>query len=303
MTNIPVIVAGVLGVPYLAVRLLEPVAPTLSAFELRRLKKAGGALAVTEEKRTAAFGILTGLRGALSAILLLSGAVVLAPAVGGFSSVVVTLVFALAIEWLLWVPVVKNAGQSLYSRAEPRLLSVAAARRYLFFIPVHAPEPHAVTVSSEAELLHVVDGAHFLETDRRELIRSALEFTGLSVADAMSGRRSITPVDKGEVLGPLLLDELFKTGKAAFVVTDGGVDDIVGILRLEKLTSLDLKDTPTALRAMSPDVHYIDADAPVTEALSYLRSAKTPFLVVRDADGTTAGLLTMDNILRCLFTD
>lgn len=241
------------------------------------------------------------LRQVVSLIILLGIAQALTGLMtSGWTADFLTIILALAVAWLERWSVVRRAGERLYYRLESKQRWLYARRKYFAFLPVDTSEPDA-RIDSEAELLHLLNHASFLEPERRTLIHSALEFTGLSVSDAMSGRRSIHAVDKGDVLGPLVVDQLHKTGKQAFIVIDGSLDTVVGILKLERLTSLDMKDSPTALKAMSPEVHFIDADAPITDALAYLRSSKAPFLVVQDSDGATVGLLTMDNILRCLF--
>lgn len=295
------VLLGLLVLIYGAVRLAKPPFVRLSRFEVERRAKEGDARAVLQRARVRIEPFVRTLRDLLSLIVVLgiNGAIT-GLLTSGWTAGFLTVVLVLAVAWLeRWSPL-KRAGERLYARIEPRLFGLAAGRKYFFFLPIPAVEPDK-RIESEAELLHLLDTSTFLEHERRILIHSALEFTGLSVSDAMSSRRSIKSVDKGDVLGPLVLDELYKTGKQAFIVTDGGLDTVVGILKLERLTSLDMKDTPTALKAMSPEVHFIDADSPITDGLGYLRSSKAPFLVVQNSDGTTAGLLTLDNILRCLF--
>ena len=295
-----IILLIILLILYLLVRLIRPIPVQLSRFEIDRRARDGDERAVILGSRVRATPFVQALRGLLTLLLILGIDGSLSGAVGGVWAATLTIVIVLLIEWLDGVKRLTRYGDKLYARLEPRLTRLSHAGRYFFFLPVHTSDTPS-RIHSEAELLHLLDTATFLEPERRTLIHSALEFTGLTVRDAMSGRKSIKSVDKAEVLGPLLLDELYKTGKQAFVVTDHELDTVVGILKLERLTSLDMQDSPSALKAMDPEVHFIDIDAPITDALSYLRSSKAPFLVVQDADGVTSGLLTLDNILRCLF--
>lgn len=295
-----ILLLGLLVLIYGVIRVIKPVPLRLSRFEIERRAKEGDEQAIGERQRLRMAPFIAALRWLVSLILVLGINGVLLGLMSVPSAALVTLLLVLAVAWLeRWAPV-KRAGNHLYNRTEPGLLRLYARRKLFFFLPINKTSTSR-RIHSEAELLHLLDGATFLESERRTLIHSALEFTGLSVSDAMSGRRSIKAVDKAEVLGPLLLDELYKTGKQAFVVTDGDLNTIVGILHLERLTSLDMKETPTALKAMSPELHFIEPDTLITDALTYLRSSKAPFLIVQDADGVTVGLLTLDNILRCLF--
>lgn len=284
---------------YAIVKLMRPPASRMSRFETERRAHEGDARANVQLHRLKALPFINSLRAFTSTILILIFSSLLVMLTGGWG-VVIAVSISLVIAWLCLWPPARRAGETLYGRIEPNLLRLALKRSYFFFLPIGKPEVDK-HIDSEAELIHLLGNATFLEPERRMLIRSSLEFTGLSVSDAMSGRRSIKSVDKGEVLGPLVLDELYKTGKQAFVVTDNGLDTVVGILKLDRLTNLDMLDSPTALKAMDAEVPFITAEAPITDALSYLRSSKAPFLVVQDSEGKTAGLLTMDNILRCLF--
>lgn len=294
-----IILSVLLTVLYGCVRVARPMPVRLSRFEIERRAKEGDPKALALREQLDGAPTIRAIRWFVGVVIVLSLDTVLIGLLGWGGAIPVTMTVVLAIAWFEQTAIAKRFGKRLYGRIEPYLTRYAATK-YFSFLPVTRPDPDA-RIDSEAELLHLLNGATFLEPDRRALIQSALEFTGLSVRDAMSGRRSIKSVDKSELLGPLVLDELYKTGRQAFIVTDGGLDTVVGILKLERLTSLAMQDSPPAFKAMSPEVNFIDVDAPITDALSYLRSSKAPFLVAQKSDGTTAGLLTMDNILRCLF--
>lgn len=293
-----VIVLVALLLLFVAVRLIKPVAPGVSAFEIKRLAGEGDRRAMVWRERLRVAPFLLALRSFASLLVVYGIYGVLGILLNGWAAAALTIALVLGAAWATRIRVVSRLRERLYERLEPRLLKLWAARRWFFFLPP-APFAESTVISSEPELVHAISRMRFLGEDRRSLIRSALEFTGLSVRDGMSGRRAIHAVDKGEVLGPLVLDGLYKTGRRTFVVTDGSLDAVIGVLHLDRLTNLT-ENSPTALNAMSPDVAFIDADAPITDGLAYLRSSKAPFLVVQD-DGRTVGLLGMDNILRCLF--
>lgn len=295
------IALGLCIVLFIAVRLLKPPVPNVPMSEIERRIKAGDEDALLLGERRRAAPLLLAVRTFAGLLLAQAANVMLWFLTHDvWISAIATVVIVVGGEWAVRITPAVRYGARLYAKIEPRLLHLYAYRTYFGFLPKKRIGNDEIRLHSEAELLKAVDAATFLDAERRALIHSALEFTGLTAEDAMSGRRSIYPVDKSEVLGPLLLDELYKTGKAAFVVTDGGLDDIVGVLKLERLTSLDMVDSPTVIKAMSPEVHDTQIDTPITDALAYLRSSRAPFLVVKDGE-KTAGLLTMDNILRCLF--
>ena len=58
----------------------------------------------------------------------------------------------------------------------------------------------------------------------------------------MTPRGVMNTVAKEDVIGPLLLDELHKTGHSRFPVTDGDIDHIVGILHIRSLLTGPIPD-------------------------------------------------------------
>jgi CBS domain containing-hemolysin-like protein len=86
-------------------------------------------------------------------------------------------------------------------------------------------------------------------------------------------------------------------------VTNGDIDHIVGILRLQDVTTLDTARKHTSLveTAMRPQIQYIAQDRPLQEALDTLLRSQEHILIVVDEASQVVGLLTMSDIMRTLF--
>ena len=94
-------------------------------------------------------------------------------------------------------------------------------------------------VESREELLEIVKNAgDALSKDEKKLITNSLKFKDMKVADAMIPRTMIDSIGKDEVLGPIVLDGLYKTGHSRFPVIDGDIDHVVGMLYVQDLVTI-----------------------------------------------------------------
>ena len=103
------------------------------------------------------------------------------------------------------------------------------------------------------------------------------------------------------MIGPLLLDELHKTGHSRFPVTDGDIDHIVGILHIRSLLTLDNgKKTSRVETAMDKKIYFINQNQKLERALSaFIKTRHHMFIVVNDYR-ETAGILTLEDTLEAL---
>jgi len=119
----------------------------------------------------------------------------------------------------------------------------------------------------------------------------------------MTPKEDMFTIGKHEILGPLVLDDLHRSGHESFpVLNGGGADDIVGILRLRDVQTLDTTRRHTAKveTAMDPDVRSIDSEESLSTALNLLLNSQHHMLIVTDGR-ETVGLVTLSDIIKTLF--
>src|SRR6202007_1903896 len=68
-----------------------------------------------------------------------------------------------------------------------------------------------------------------------DMLMSALSFGDKLVRDVLIPKRVVDEVSADEAIGPVLTDELHKSGHSRFPVYDGKKDNIIGILYLRDL--------------------------------------------------------------------
>lgn len=158
-----------------------------------------------------------------------------------------------------------------------------------------------LTIDSKYELMHLInDTSSVLTQDEKKLILAGLAFNDKTVSEIMTARADIKTVSKKDFLGPLVLDELHKIGHSCLPVIDGDIDNVVGILDIKSLLSLDDKKSSTVAKAMKDKVYYVHENQKLIEALSAFLKSKQHLFIVINSKRETRGLLTLEDIIESL---
>jgi putative hemolysin len=199
--------------------------------------------------------------------------------------------------------VVTRLSHRLYDRYETVLLQKIEALPWLTKpLRVGVATPPRLQVGSREELAHLIDqaGAH-VSHDQQKLLLHSLKFDDRTVGEVMTRRGEIATIDRHELLGPLVLDDLHKTGHSLFPVTDGGIDHVIGVLSIGGFLSLDSKRSVTAEKAMSPYIERVGDGASLRSALKLFLRSHQHLLIVENGEGETVGVVTLHDIVTALF--
>ena len=146
--------------------------------------------------------------------------------------------------------------------------------------------------------MNVVKGKHvviFIDLARRN--GAVGYFAKKTVESIMVPRGAIKVLQKTDLVGPLMLDELHRTGHSRFLVLDGDIDHVVGVLHIRTMLELLDKKSQTAEKAMEKSVYYIHQGQTLGDALAaFLKTRHQLFVVVNDNRETT-GLLTLEDVI------
>lgn len=292
MTTLLVILFVVLALAYVLVVAIVPERTKHALFELKRL---GNEDALRRERLIPSIESLRLLVIAVLTSLMTIAAVAAWQGVG-FLVVLVVLLLATV---LARTKRIAGYAARLYGRLEPKLLATFERQSLLaWFI---APRYHQLRdnkLESTEQLLHLVEtSGHILDDDQRTIIMNGIDWHTTVVADAMTDRTDIRSVKRTEVLGPLVLDDLHRSGHSRFPVIDRTIDSIVGILDITELLEVStVNTTPTAEKIMSPQALRIEMHATLPDALALLQKSHQHMLIVIDDDGKTAGIVTLSDI-------
>jgi CBS domain containing-hemolysin-like protein len=277
----------------------------LSAFELKRRQATGDPTAAALARRGALHSDVLSLQRVVVSLLLVGFAWLAVVAFGWASGIALSVAVVAVYGAVAQRGSVRRRVQPFYDAHELQLFQLIESYPRLFRLLQSVPSssqraPYPV---SREELAHIIDGsAAVLSGDEKHLLRGALAFGDKKVSDIMTPWSAITRIDRTELLGPLVLDGLHKTGHTHFPVTEeGNPDRIVGLLDIQGLLALDTRQSVTAGHAMQPRVGSVREDDGLERALAVLLADVHPFVVVVDAEGTPVGALSLGNILRALF--
>lgn len=188
-----------------------------------------------------------------------------------------------AIEWLLRTlhPVLVRAGQLVRTKGK---LSV-----------------HTGLYQKEdlIELLDQQNGQLDNRITPSELMfaRTALMFEEKVVRDIMTPRRVVKMVGADESVGPLLMDELHKSGFSRFPVFEKK-DQIVGTLYLRSL--VEKKATGKVKDLMDKKVFYVNEGQPLGHVLNaFIKTKHHLFIVVNEFE-EISGVITIEDVIEQL---
>jgi len=299
-----IVVCVILGALLVLVAGIMPRHRSMSQFELERRQKSGDHEAALLLRRENLLGSVLSLQKVLCALLLVMLVLSCVAAFGWLVGILVSVVVALEYNAISRISSINRLSQKLYLRFEEPVFRLVEKYPKVFnliraALPVQQTE---VRIGSKEELLHLVEGAgSVLSSEERKHITNGLTFGNRIVREIMTPRGVIDSIEKKELLGPLVLDDLHKTGHSRFPVTDGDIDHVVGMLYIQDLLVVDSGKRSTSVeKTMEPRVFYIHEDQTLTHALAaFIRTRHHLFIVINEFR-ETVGVLSLEDTMEVL---
>lgn len=283
---------------------MQPRPSLVSSFELGRRAKQMSREAKVALRREKHLPDILALLRIFVAVLLVVATILLIVALGWAWGVVTGLLVAVLYGSIARLKFVQRLFQGLYEKLEPRLLNLAEKSpgffRFIRGVEAFDTDAHH-RFDSREELQRLIEKADdVLTRDERTLIVHALDFPERQVKSIMTPRKAIKTIKKSEFLGPLVLSELHELGHSRLPVIAGNLDHVVGVLHLQDLLSLDIKQSVTAEKAMEAKVHYIHEDDSLERALATFVKTHHHLLIVINDARETVGLITLHDVISAL---
>jgi CBS domain containing-hemolysin-like protein len=275
----------------------------MSRFELERRSKAGDKSAIAAAEREELLIDILSLQRVSSALLLVIFVVLSVATFGWLLGIVFAVIVALEAGAIARMSFWQRRAQSLYEQYEQTLLQFVQkyAGVFRFMRSITPTPPLRAQLDSREELQHLVmQSGNLLSGDEKKLIQHGLQFEEKVVSEVMTPKAVIDSISKKELLGPLVLDDLHKTGHSRFPVIDGDIDHVVGMLHIHDLFTLDTKRSTTAEKAMEARVFYIREDQSLQHALAaFIRTHHHLFIVVNEYR-ETVGIVSLEDVTEAL---
>ena len=146
-------------------------------------------------------------------------------------------------------------------------------------------------------------GKGALDSDEAEYIHHIFEFGNKQLAEILTPRADITFISYDDPL-PKILSVLRETRQSRIPVFGEHRDDIVGILHARDLLEIDIKDlekNPGLLVKILREPYFVPESKQALELFDTFKERKLSFALTVDEYGGVTGLVTMEDLLECIF--
>ena len=141
------------------------------------------------------------------------------------------------------------------------------------------------------ELIQRTPKSIITNRDRRR-IAAVMSFDEQKVKDLMVSREKMVFVKKNEVLGPLVLDRLYKSGFTNFpVVNETG--KVVGLIHTEALNALRIRKADNAGKYINKEVNYLTTDDNLKRVVEEMERTNSCYFLVNDKNGVLVGCFSL----------
>jgi CBS domain containing-hemolysin-like protein len=128
-----------------------------------------------------------------------------------------------------------------------------------------------------------------------DMAKRALQFGDRIIRDVMVPRRAVRVVSVSDTIGPILIDELHKSGHSRFPVYDGKKDNIVGTLYLRDLVGL--KAQGSVKDVMKKKTMYVHEDQSLQDVLQAIIKTHHQMFVVVNSFEEFVGVIGLEDLM------
>jgi putative hemolysin len=162
------------------------------------------------------------------------------------------------------------------------------------------PQVNGAQEHIEEEILSAVEEGEkegVVDEQERRMIESVIEFAGTTVSQNMTMRPDIAAVSADAGLEDVKR-QIDASGHSRIPVYEGTLDHVVGILHARDLIKyVGAPSAPVNLRDVMRPAFFVPETKLLRHLLSDFRAQKVHIAVVLDEYGSTAGLITIEDIL------
>lgn len=160
------------------------------------------------------------------------------------------------------------------------------------------PKPPKYTPKTLEDFIGVLQRTPktILSTRDRSRIAAVMSFDDRKIESIMVPKSKMVFVNYKEILGPLVLDKLYKSGFTNFPVVDNN-DKVKGIIHTEALNTLEIKRTDRAEKYLDKNVQYLHLNDSLEFAVSEIERTNSYYFLVLDETNSLAGFFTIQMLL------
>lgn len=159
-------------------------------------------------------------------------------------------------------------------------------------------------VMTEEELITIVEEAEQdggINQDESDLIRSAIEFTDVSVDEILTPRVEVIAISSDSAIEEIA-QTFLDSGYSRLPVYGDDIDDVIGLLHEKDFFMAYYKGIDDIREVLQKPV-FISGHVKISNLLQILKNSKCHMAIVVDEFGGMTGLVTMEDIIEELIGD
>ena len=169
------------------------------------------------------------------------------------------------------------------------------------FVQQHRPVHFHTGLYEEADLVDLLQVQRQMPDNRIDdtslaMAERAIQFGGRIVRDSLTPRRVVKSVCVTDAIGPVLVDELHKSGFSRFPVHDNDPNKIVGILHLRDVRSGRASGHVAEVMHAS-DVIYVHEEQSLSQVLHAILKLRRHLMVVVNSFEEYVGVITLEDVV------
>lgn len=190
---------------------------------------------------------------------------------------------------------IRRRTQHIYRRVESRIMHATRGWYWLEWVGL-SERDEAPAITSQSELRDIVARSRLLTPREQRTFETIFE-RPKKIHSVMVPAERIVTVAIDETLGPLVLDDLHRSGYRQFPVIDGDIDHIVGVLYLDDI--VDLRSAKSSVRdAADLRIDYAAPDELVDAVMRRCLDNRRSVVIVHDDDRSTLGMVLLRNLIQ-----
>ncbi|KAA2211483.1 hemolysin family protein [Teichococcus oryzae] len=199
------------------------------------------------------------------------------------------------------VAVLVAPPMALLSRIAAPMIWLLSRSSALVLNLLGASHPVASTITEEEVKAAVAEGAEAgaLETEERQMIERVLRLADKPIRALMTPRTEVDWIDRSADQQELAT-RLRASRVTRFVVADGRIDNVVGIVAAKDLLDQTLEGQPMNLAEALQTPIILPENLPALDALARLRTDPLGIAMVMDEYGSFEGVVTASDLLEAI---
>ncbi len=145
-------------------------------------------------------------------------------------------------------------------------------------------------------IIETIEDEGVIDEDRGEMLQAALDFADTPVMDVMTARVDVVALDIEDSFEEIM-EQISDSSVSRLPVYEGSIDNVIGILYLNKFFKALLETDEPDLRSLLLTTSYFYKTVKLPDALAAFRKNQQHMAIVTDEYGGTLGIVTMEDVL------